>query len=44
MLINSNPKQEKESWNFIKKYKNPTIDFKLLQNLVFQKVKEYFNF
>lgn len=28
-----------ESWNFIKKHKNPTIDFKKLQHLTFCKVK-----
>jgi len=29
-----------ESWNFIKKFKNPTIDYKRLINFTFAKVKE----
>jgi hypothetical protein len=29
-----------ESWNFIKKYKNPKIDFKLLQKLCNNKIKQ----
>jgi hypothetical protein len=29
-----------ESWNFVKKYKFPKIDFNLLQKLCYQKVKE----
>ena len=29
-----------ETWNAVKKYKNPTINFKLLQNLIIYKVKE----
>lgn len=28
-----------ESWNFVKKYKNPTIDFKRLQYFIFENVK-----
>lgn len=31
---------KEESWNFIKEYKNPTINFKLLNNLVTKKIKE----
>jgi len=31
---------KEESWNFVKKLKNPTIDFKRLQSLTFAKVKE----
>ena len=30
-----------ESWNIVKKFKNPTIDYHKLQGLVFDKVKEY---
>jgi hypothetical protein len=29
-----------ESWNIIKKYKNPTINYKLLNNLMIKKIKE----
>lgn len=29
-----------ETWNFVKKMKNPTVNFKTLQHLVFNKVKE----
>lgn len=29
-----------ESWNIVKKYKNPKIDFKTLNNLVIQKIKQ----
>lgn len=29
-----------ESWNFIKKYKNPMINFKRLQGMVTAKIKE----
>lgn len=32
-----------ESWQFIKKYQNPIIDFRTLQSLVFKKVKENLN-
>ena len=28
-----------ESWNFVKKYKNPTINYKTLNHLVIQKIK-----
>jgi len=28
-----------ESWHIIKKYKNPKIDFKTLNNLAIQKIK-----
>ena len=31
---------KEESWNFVKEYKNPTINFKLLNNLVTKKIKE----
>lgn len=31
---------EEESWNFIKKYKNPMINFKVLNSLIIGKVKE----
>jgi len=31
---------KEDSWNFIKKYKNPRIDFKRLYNLIVQKVKK----
>lgn len=31
---------EEEIWNILKKYKNPTINFKQLQNLTYAKVKE----
>lgn len=31
---------KEESWNFIKKYKNPTINFKLLKSLMIVKIKE----
>ena len=30
-----------ETWNFVKKFKNPVIDFKRLQKLVTQRTKEY---
>lgn len=30
-----------EAWSFIKEFKNPTIDFKKLQNLTVQKTKEF---
>jgi hypothetical protein len=30
-----------ETWNFIKKYKNPKIDYKLLQRFVTAKIKEH---
>lgn len=30
-----------ESWNFIKKHKNPTINYSALQHNTFKKVKEY---
>lgn len=29
-----------EAWNFVKKYKNPTINFKVLNNMVINKIKE----
>lgn len=29
-----------ESWNFIKKHKNPTINFSILQHIAYRKVKE----
>lgn len=29
-----------ESWNIIKKYKNPTINYKLLHNLMIGKIKD----
>jgi len=29
-----------ECWNFVKEFKSPTIDFKLLMNLTYKKVKE----
>jgi hypothetical protein len=29
-----------ESWNFIKKHKNPTVDFKTLNTLAIMRVKE----
>lgn len=31
---------KEESWNFVKEYKNPTVNFKLLNNLLIRKVKE----
>ena len=31
---------KEEMWNIIKKYKNPTIDFKLLNKAYIDKVKE----
>lgn len=31
---------KEECWEFVKKYKNPKINFKTLQHLTFQKVKE----
>lgn len=31
---------KEESWNFVKKFKNPRIDFKRLQQFTFKKVKE----
>jgi hypothetical protein len=31
---------EEESWNFIKEYKNPTINFKTLQSFVYNRVKK----
>lgn len=31
---------KEESWNFVKEYKNPTINFRLLNNLMIKKVKE----
>lgn len=31
---------KEECWNFIKEYKSPTINFKLLNNLVIKKIKE----
>lgn len=30
-----------ESWNFVKKYKDPTIDFSFLKQLTIQRVKEF---
>ena len=30
-----------DCWNFIKKYKNPIINFKTLQHFVFVQVKEH---
>lgn len=30
---------KEESWNILKKYKNPKIDFKVLNNLLIQKIK-----
>lgn len=31
---------KEEIWNFVKEYKNPTVNFKLLNNLLIRKVKE----
>jgi hypothetical protein len=31
---------KEDAWNFVKKHKNPTIDFSTLQHFVFSKVKE----
>jgi antirestriction protein len=31
---------KEESWNIIKKYKNPKIDFRTLNALVIQKIKQ----
>ena len=31
---------KEESWNFVKKHKNPTIDYGTLQHFVYSKVKE----
>jgi hypothetical protein len=31
---------KEETWNYIKKYNNPTINYKTLQHFVFKKVKE----
>lgn len=31
---------KEESWNFVKKYKNPTVNFRLLNNLLIKKIKE----
>ena len=30
---------KEESWNFVKEHKNPTIDFRMLMNLVIQRIK-----
>lgn len=30
-----------DTWNFVKKHKNPTVDYSALQHLTFKKVKEY---
>lgn len=31
---------KEESWNFIKEFKNPTINYKILQNMVTKKIKK----
>lgn len=31
---------KEEAYNFVKKYKNPTVDFKLLNVMVTDKIKE----
>ena len=34
---------KEESWNFVKKYKNPVINYKTLQYFIFTEVKEHLN-
>jgi hypothetical protein len=34
---------KEESWSFVKKFKNPTINYKTLQHFVFAKVKQEMN-